>query len=60
MSHPGRALPLGKGPPAIVPEARWVPESVWTQWLDEKSFRLCQGSNLDHPVVQSVVRHYTD
>jgi hypothetical protein len=21
---------------------------------------LCQGSNPDHPVVQSIVRHYTD
>jgi hypothetical protein len=26
----------------------------------EKSFLFCPGSNLDRPVVQSVVRHYTD
>jgi hypothetical protein len=24
----------------------------------EKSFRLCRGSNLDFPVFQPVVRHY--
>jgi hypothetical protein len=27
---------------------------------EEKSFRLCQGSNLDRPVVQFVVRHCVD
>jgi hypothetical protein len=27
--------------------------------LEEQSFLLCQGSNLDPPVVQSVVRHVT-
>jgi hypothetical protein len=27
---------------------------------EEKSFRLCQGSNLDRPVVQFVVRHCAD
>jgi hypothetical protein len=60
-SRPGRALAPGKGPPVpIVQEARWAPEPVWTQRLGEKSFRLCRGSNLDRPVVQSVARHYTD
>jgi hypothetical protein len=55
-SHPGRAIPPGKGPPVpIVQEAGWTPEPVWTQRLVEKSFYLCQGSNLDRPVVQSVV-----
>jgi hypothetical protein len=40
-SHPGRTLPPGKGPPVpIVQEAGWVPESVWTQRLEEKSFAL--------------------
>jgi hypothetical protein len=29
-----------------------------TTGLEERSFWLCQGSNLDRPVVQSVVRHY--
>jgi hypothetical protein len=32
---------------------------VWTQGLEEKSFSLCRGSNLDRPVVQSDVRHFT-
>jgi hypothetical protein len=60
-SRPGRALPPRKGPPVpIVQEAGWASEPVWTQRLEEKSFRLCQGSNLDRPVVQPVARHYTD
>jgi hypothetical protein len=61
VSRPGRSLPPGKGPPVpIVQEAGWVPEPVWTQRLEEKSFCLCRGSNLDRPVVQSVVRRCTD
>jgi hypothetical protein len=58
-SCPGRTLPLGKK--ALVPtvEAGWAPEPVWTQRLEEKSFRLCRGSNLDHLVIQSA-RYYTD
>jgi hypothetical protein len=60
-SRSGRALSPGKGPPVfIVQEAGWVPEPIWTQRLEEKIFCLCPGSNLDRPVVQSVVRHYTD
>jgi hypothetical protein len=36
-SRPGRALPLGKGPPvSIVQEAGCAPEPVWTQRLQEK------------------------
>jgi hypothetical protein len=59
-SRPGRALPPGKGPPVpIVQEAGWAAEPVWTQRIEEKSFRLCQGSNLDRAVVQSLARHYT-
>jgi hypothetical protein len=59
--RPGRALAPGKGPPVpIVQEAVLAPEPVWTQRLEEKSFRLCRGSNIDRPVVQPVVRHYTD
>jgi len=58
---PGRALPPGKGPPVpIVQEAGWAPEPVWTQRLEEKSSRLCRGSNIDYPVVRSVARHYTE
>jgi hypothetical protein len=33
-----------KDPPVpIVQEARWAPEPVWTQRLEEKLFRLCRG-----------------
>jgi hypothetical protein len=60
-SRPGRALAPGKGHPvSIVQEAGWAPEPVWTQRLEEKSFRLCRGSNLDRLVVQLVARHYTE
>jgi hypothetical protein len=53
--------PREKGPPVpTVREAGWAPDSVWTQRLEEKSFRLCRGSNLEHPVIQPVARHYTD
>jgi hypothetical protein len=55
-----RVNPEERTPVPIVQEAGWAPEPVWTQRLEEKSFRLCRGSNLDRPVVQSVVRHYTD
>jgi hypothetical protein len=60
-SRPGHALAPGKGPPVpIVQEAGLVPEPVWIQRLDEKSFCVWRGSNLYCPVVQSIVRHYTD
>jgi hypothetical protein len=52
-SPPFRLVPIGQ-------EAKWAPEPVWTQRLEEKLFRLFQGSNLDCPVVQSVARHYID
>jgi hypothetical protein len=59
--HFGRALPLGKGPPVpIGQEAGWAPEPVWTERLEEGSFRPCRGSNLDRPVGQTVARLYTD
>jgi hypothetical protein len=47
-SHPGRALPPGKGPPVPDTEDRG------------KILCPCRGSNPDRPVVQPVVRHYTD
>jgi hypothetical protein len=60
-SRPDRALAPGKGPPVlIVQEAGWAPDPVGTKRLQEKSFRLCRGSNLDRSVVQSVTRHYID
>jgi hypothetical protein len=58
---PAALLALEKGPPVpIVQEAGWAPEPAWTQRLEEKSFRLCRGSNLDRPVVQPVARDYSD
>jgi hypothetical protein len=56
-------LPPGKGPPVslpIVQEAGWAPEPVWTPRIVERSSCLCRGSNIDRPVVQPIVRHYTD
>jgi hypothetical protein len=53
-----RFTPGGKDPPVpIVQEARWAPEPVWTQRLEEKSSVPVRDRTL---VVQSVVRHYTD
>jgi hypothetical protein len=38
----------------------WVgPTAGWAQRLEEKSFRLCRGSNIGRSVVQPVARHYT-
>jgi hypothetical protein len=55
---------------SVTPRPRFIPrkgtlvsivqEAGWATELEEKSFRLCQGSNLGHLVVQSVVRHCTD
>jgi hypothetical protein len=56
-SRPDRALLPGKGPPVpIRQEAGWVPESVWTQRLQEKSFAPAGDRT---PIAQPVVRHYT-
>jgi precorrin-4 methylase len=55
-----RFTPGERTPVSIVQEAGWAPESVWTQRLEEKSFRLCRGTNLDRPVVLPVARRYTD
>jgi hypothetical protein len=60
-SRRDRALAPAKGPPVpIVKEAGWAPEPVWTQRLEEKSFRIYRGSNPNCLVVQPVARHYTD
>jgi hypothetical protein len=46
-----------KGPPVpTVQKAGWDPEPIWTYRLQKKSLRLCQGSNLDRPVVQPMAR----
>jgi hypothetical protein len=58
-SRLGRDLTQGKGPP--VPIVGWVGSraGLGTE-ATGKIIRLCRGSNLDCPVVQSVARHYTD
>jgi hypothetical protein len=43
-------MPIGQ-------EAGWASELVWTQRLEEKFFASAGDRK---PVVQSVVRHYTD
>jgi hypothetical protein len=56
-----RALVPGEEPSVpTMQEAVWAPEPVWTQRLEEKSFRLCRGSNINRPVVQPVARHCTE
>jgi hypothetical protein len=55
-----RFSPGERTPALIGQESVWAPVLVWTQRLEEKSFRLCRGSNLDRPVVPPVARHYTD
>jgi hypothetical protein len=60
LNAPATLLPRGKDPVPIAQEAGWAPEPVRTQTLQEKSFRLCRGSNFDRPVVQPVAIHYTD
>jgi hypothetical protein len=60
-SRPGQALAAGKGPPIpIVQEAGLAPEPVWTWRLEERSFCLCRGSNLNLSDLKPVARHYTD
>jgi hypothetical protein len=55
---PAALLPPGKGPTVpIGQKAGWAPEPVWT--LEGKSSAPAGGSNLDRPVAQPVVRHYT-
>jgi hypothetical protein len=72
-SRPGRALPPGKGPPVPRYPGTPVPRYPGTHWIGgwvgpragldagarRKILCLCRGSNLDLPIVQPVVRHYT-
>jgi hypothetical protein len=59
--RPRPRISPGKGSPVpIGQETGWAPEPVWTQRLEEKSFRLSRESNLDRLVVQPLARHYTD
>jgi hypothetical protein len=57
---PAALCPGERTPVPIVQEAGWASEPVWTQRLEEKILFLCRGWNPDLPVVQSIVRHYTD
>jgi hypothetical protein len=58
---PGRAKPLGKGPPvASVQEAGWAPEPLVDTEAKRQISYHCRESNRLRPVVQSVARHYTD
>jgi hypothetical protein len=60
-SRPGRALASGKGSPVPnVQEAGCASQPVWTQRLEQKSFRRRRGCTLDLPVVQPRARHYTN
>jgi hypothetical protein len=60
-SRPVRGLGQDEVPPVpVVQEAGWAPQPVWTQRLEKNSSCLCRGSDLDRPVVQSVVIYYTD
>jgi hypothetical protein len=53
-SRPGRALTQGKGPPIpIVQEAGWAPDT-------QTRGRIFASAGDRTPIVQSVVRHYTD
>jgi hypothetical protein len=48
--YPGTPVPIGQ-------EAGWASEPVWTQGLEEKSSASVGDRT---PIVQPVVRHYTD
>jgi hypothetical protein len=52
-----RFAPGERTPVPIVHEAGWASELVWTQRLEGKSFASAGDRT---PVVQSVVRDYTD
>jgi hypothetical protein len=55
---PTALYPREKEPPVpTVQEAGWAPELFWMQRLEEKSSASVGDRT---PVVQSVVRHYTD
>jgi hypothetical protein len=54
---PAALYPREKDPRYPGQEAGWAPEPVWTQRLEEKSSASVGNWT---PVVQSLVRHYTD
>jgi hypothetical protein len=57
---PAALYPQGKGPPVPIGcEAGWAPELVWTQARGKFLLPLPRIEPR-RPVVQSIVRHYTD
>jgi hypothetical protein len=59
-SRPGRAFIPGERTPGIHWTGGWVgPRDGLYKEDREKILCPCRGSNLDRPVVQPVVRHYT-
>jgi hypothetical protein len=58
--HAPAAFTLGIGPRYPLNRRLGGLQSWSGRRLEEKSFRLYRGSNLDRPVVQPVARHYTD
>jgi hypothetical protein len=60
VSHPGHVLPDERTPSTHC-TGGWVgPRAGLDSQVRGKISCLCQGSNIDHPVVQSVARHYAD
>jgi hypothetical protein len=57
VSRPGSALLLGKESRYLLDRGLGEPKKFWTQRLEEKFFASAGDRT---PVVQSVVRHYTD
>jgi hypothetical protein len=56
----GRAFPPGKGPPSTHWLGGWVGLRAGLDARDRRKILFpCRGSNLDRPIVQPVVRHYT-
>jgi hypothetical protein len=60
-SRPGRAFSPGERTPGTHCTGGWVGPRVGLDTEDRGNILcLCRGSNPDRPVVQPVVRHYTD
>jgi hypothetical protein len=60
-SRSGRAFTPGERIPGTHCTGGWVgPRAGLDTEIRGKILCPCRGSNLDHPVVQSVARHYTD
>jgi hypothetical protein len=58
-SRPGRALPPGERTPGTHWIGGWVGPRAGLDTGARRKICPCWGSNLDRPIVQPVVRHYT-